>query len=221
MRHLLLLSLVALMLTACPKRTPDQIAESHSNHRFDDAAAWAARFEDPARDAWQKPEEVIAALGLPATATLADIGSATGYFSVRFAKALSGGAVYGVDVESSMVDYLAKRAEAEKLKNLTVILGAYDDPKLPVPVDCIIVVNTYHHIEERPAYFSRLKDKLTAKGRLVIIDFKKGSKLGPPDAEKLGPEQVTAELAEGGYVAASSWNFLPEQFFLSFEPKRP
>lgn len=213
-----LLLLTMLTLFACPKRTPDQIAEGHAHHRFDDAETWAQRFEDPSRDAWQKPDEVVAALGLPATAKLADIGSATGYFSVRFAKALSSGLVYGVDVESSMVEYLGKRAEAEKLKNLTVVLGAFDDPKLPEPVDCIIVVNTYHHIEDRPAYFAKLKQKLSANGRLVIIDFKKGSKMGPPDAEKIGPEQVTAELAESGYTVASTWAFLPEQFFLAFRP---
>lgn len=208
-----------LLLSACPKRTADQITEAHVPHRFDDAQAWAARFEDPSRDAWQQPDEVIKALGLAPSSKLADIGSATGYFSVRFARALPEGLVYGVDVESSMVDYLAKRAEAEKLKNLKVILGAFDDPKLPEAVDCVLVVNTYHHIEDRPAYFAKLKQVLRPSARVVIIDFKKGSKRGPPDAEKLGPEVVTAEFAEAGYVPASSWSFLPDQYFLAFTVK--
>lgn len=214
----LVLSLVA--LTGCPKRTADQIQEEHlPHHRFEHAEDWAARFEDPSRDAWQQPDEVIKALALPPTASLADIGSATGYFSVRFAKALSEGTVYGVDVESSMVDYLTKRAETEKLKNLKVILGAYDDPKIPEPVDCVLIVNTYHHINERPAYFTRLASSLKPGGRLVIIDFKKGSKRGPADAEKLSPEQVTQELAQAGYVNGSTWSFLPDQYFLAFSRK--
>lgn len=214
-----LLAFVVVSATACPKRTADQIQEAHLPHRFENAEDWAKRFEDPARDEWQKPDEVIKALGLPPAASLADIGSATGYFSVRFARALPEGTVYGVDVESSMVDYLKKRAETEKLKNLTTVLAAYDDAKLPTAVDCIIIVNTYHHIDERPAYFTKLAGSLKPGGRLVIIDFKKGSKRGPPDAEKLAPEQVTAELSEAGYVSSSTWAFLPDQYFLAFSRK--
>jgi cyclopropane fatty-acyl-phospholipid synthase-like methyltransferase len=213
------LCLLALASTACPKRTVDQIQEDHAPHRFDNAEEWAARFEDPSRDGWQQPDEVIKALGLPSNASLADIGSATGYFSVRFSRALSEGTVYGVDVESSMVEYLRKRADTEKLKNLKVVLASYDDAKIPEPVDCIIIVNTYHHIGERPVYFTKLAASLKPQGRLVIIDFKKGIKKGPPDSEKLSAEEVTAELTQAGYAAASSWSFLPDQYFLAFTRK--
>lgn len=207
MRHLFVLSL--LVFTACPKR-------ASTEHRFEHAEAWAASFEDPSRDVWQKPDEVLAALGLPPNASVADIGSATGYFSVRFARALPKGRVFGVDVESSMVDYLARRAETESLTNLKVILGDYDDPKLPAAVDAIVVVNTYHHIQDRPDYFRRLSSKLNASGRLIIIDFKRGSSRGPKDSEKLTAEMVTAELEKAGYAPASSWAFLPDQYFLAF-----
>lgn len=212
----LLLVLLLVVAAGCPRRTPDQIAEAHANHRFENAEEWAARFEDPARDAWQQPAEVITALGLPANGTLADIGAATGYFSVRFARALPQGKVFGVDVESSMVEYLAKRAKAEKLDNLVTVLAAYDDAKLPEPVDCILIVNTYHHISDREAYFTRLAASLKPGGRLVIIDFKKGVKRGPPDSEKLSPEQVTAELGRAGYRSAASWAFLADQYFIAF-----
>jgi hypothetical protein len=63
------------------------------HHRFDDADAWAARFEDPKRDAWQRPDEVIALLALAPDAKVADIGSATGYFPVRVARAVPQGHV--------------------------------------------------------------------------------------------------------------------------------
>jgi len=207
----LVFSLAVLGLVGCAKRVAPESA-----HRFEHAEEWAARFEDPARDAWQQPDEVIAALGLPEDAALADLGAATGYFSVRFARALPQGLVYGVDVESSMVDYLSKRAEAERLKNLVTVLAEYDDARLPAAVDCILVVNTYHHLEDRPAYFKRLLGRLKPKGRVVIIDFKKGSKLGPPDAEKVTPAQVQTELAQAGLTQTSSWSFLPEQYFLAF-----
>ena len=59
--------------------------EEHRNHRFEDAEAWAERFENPARDEWQKPAEVMRALSLSADARVAEIGSATGYFATRIA----------------------------------------------------------------------------------------------------------------------------------------
>ena len=212
-----ILLLSSLLLLAC-KTTPDQHdANGHSAaHRFDDADAWAARFEDPKREGWQKPAEVIAALALAPDAKVADIGSATGYFPVRFAKALPKGRVYGVDVESSMVDYLNKRADQEQLTNLTSHLAAFADAKIPEPVDLILMVNTYHHIEARPAYFKKLAASLKPGGRLAIIDFRRASKMGPGPAEKIPPEQVEAELKEAGYQKVQSFDFLPEQFFVVF-----
>ena len=96
----------------------------HGSHRsFDDADEWARRFEDPKRDAWQRPDEVIRLLALAPDAKVADIGSATGYFPVRVAKVVPRGHVYGVDIESSMVEYLARRAQREGLSNITTLLG--------------------------------------------------------------------------------------------------
>jgi cyclopropane fatty-acyl-phospholipid synthase-like methyltransferase len=186
------------------------------HHGFDDADAWAQKFEDPARDEWQKPEGVIATFGLPPDAKVADIGSATGYFPVRFAKVVPKGHVYGADVESSMVDYLNRRAEREGLSNLTSILAEYADPKIPEPVDLVIVVNTYHHIEERTAYFGRLKASLRPGARLAIIDYSTRSKMGPPLEAKVPAEQVQKELEAAGYKLTATHDFLPEQYFLVF-----
>lgn len=201
------------MFTLFSCKTPHQHGDAH--HRFDDADAWAARFEDPSRDAWQKPDEVIATLALPKDAKVADIGSATGYFPVRFAKVLPEGHVYGMDVEQTMVDFLNKRAATEGLGNLTSALAGFDDAKIPEPVDLIIMVNTYHHIEQRQAYFTKLSASLKPGGRLAIIDFTMDSKMGPPAEAKVPPEQVTAELKGAGYKLAQS-QLLPEQFFLTF-----
>ena len=213
MRWLMLLC----CLSACTKDVPKaEYAGQSTHHSFDDAEAWAARFEDPARDAWQRPDDVLKTLALPPTASVADIGAATGYFSVRFSKALPQGTVYGIDVESSMVDYLKNRAEREKLPNLQVILAAYDDAKIPQPVDLILVVDTYHHISDRTAYFAGLYKSLKPDGRIAIIDFNVGSKKGPPDNAKIEPAQVTRELTNAGFALRASHTFLPEQYFLVF-----
>ncbi|WP_224244931.1 class I SAM-dependent methyltransferase [Hyalangium gracile] len=185
-------------------------------HRFDNAAEWAKRFEDPERDVWQKPDEVIAALALPPDAKVADIGSATGYFAVRLARAVPKGRVYGVDIEPDMARYLGERARSEGLSHLTAVLGAPADPKIPEPVDLVLVVNTYHHIADRPAYFQRVLGSLTPKGRLAIIDFRLGQPMGPPEQHRLSPEQVRQELEAAGYRFAQEHGFLPNQYFLVF-----
>lgn len=188
-----------------------------AHHRFDDADAWARHFESPERDAWQKPDEVIAALKLAPDAKVADIGAATGYFPVRIARVVPQGHVYGVDIESSMVEYLNKRATDEGLTNLTAVQAAFDDAKIPEPVDVVMMVDTYHHIENRPVYFAKLAAALRPGGRLAIVDFRKGSSRGPPDSEKVTPEQVAKELGEAGYVQDESFDFLPEQYFVVFK----
>lgn len=185
-------------------------------HRFENADAWAQRFEDPARDGWQKPEEVIAALALPPDAKVADVGSATGYFAVRLARAVPKGHVYGVDIEADMARYLTERARREGLDNLTAVLAEPADPKLPEPVDLVLVVDTYHHISERTAYFHKLLGSLTPRGRVAIIDVRKGQPMGPPEQHRLEPAQVRQELEAAGYRFVEEHGFLPNQYFLLF-----
>jgi SAM-dependent methyltransferase len=191
----------------------------HGHHRFDDAERWAAHFEDPARDVWQRPDAVVTALGLAPSARVADIGAATGYFPVRLARAVPEGRVWGVDIEPDMVRYLNERARREGLANLFAVLGTAADPLLPEPVDLVLVVNTYHHIEDRSGYFGRLRQHLRPGGRLAIVDFRMGDlPVGPPEAMKVPPEQVRAELESAGYrLVADDTGLLPHQYLLVFE----
>jgi len=187
-------------------------------HSFSGAEQWAHIFDDPKRDAWQKPHEVIQALALKPDAVVADIGSGTGYFSARFANMVPKGRVYGVDTEPDMVKYLAERARREGLKNVTAIAGAPDNPRLPEKVDLIILVDVFHHVEDRERYFRKLRESLKPGGRIAIIDFRMNSPEGPPKSARLAPEQVKAELKRAGYALAREHTFLPNQYFLVFEP---
>lgn len=115
-----------------------------------------------------------------------------------------------------MVRYVDERAKKESLPNLLGVLATADDAKIPEPVDVILVVDTYHHIDNRPAYFRALLDKLKPEGRLVIIDYTKESAMGPPKDARFTPEEVTAELKEAGYALQRAPDFLPHQYFLIF-----
>jgi predicted methyltransferase len=187
-------------------------------HSFRDAEKWAHVFDDPARDAWQKPHEVIQALGLQADARIADLGAGTGYFAARLANMLAQGRVYAVDIELDMVRYLEARAKREGLRNVVAIKGEPDDPRLPEKVDLILLVDVYHHIEARADYFRRLRASLRPGGRVAIIDFRLDSPAGPPRAARVAPETVKAEMSAAGYAAPAEHSFLPYQYFLVFAP---
>lgn len=192
-----------------------QMPATHQ-HSFAGADKWSKTFDDPERDATQKPHEVIHALALKPDAAVADIGSGTGYFSVRLAHAVPKGHVFGVDIEPDMVKFLAERAKKEKLGNVVAMAGAPDDPRLPQKVDLVIMVDVLHHIDDRARYLARLLSYLKPGGRIAIIDFRLDSPDGPPKNERLAPEKVKAEFRSAGYALAQEHGFLPNQYFLVF-----
>ena len=186
----------------------------HQQHPPRDAAEYAHVLNDPGRDEWQKPHEVVMALDLKKTDTVADIGAGTGYFAKRFA--MHAGKVYAVDIDSKLLEMAAKDAT----KNLQTVLAAPDDPKLPPKsVDVIVFVDVLHHIENRPAYFEKLKAALKPGGRIVNIDFyKKELPVGPPPTMKLSEEQVVSEFKKAGLHLTKTHDFLPYQYFQEFQP---
>src|SRR5512142_744661 len=92
-----LLALLVLSAGLASAQAPAPPAEMHQRHA--DAQAYIASLEDPARDAWQKPDEVVGALQLREGETVADVGAGSGYFTLRLAKAVGErGRVYAVDI---------------------------------------------------------------------------------------------------------------------------
>ncbi len=189
--------------------------DATARHRFSDAQRWADRFENPARDSWQLPDSVVATLAVRDDLVIVDIGSATGYFPVRFARACPNGQVIGADVEAEMVWYLNERSRREELPNLYSILAAPDDPHLPMQVDLVFLCNTYHHIDDRVDYFTRLKDQMRPNGRVAVVDFRLSSQRGPP--HKLVQDIVESEMIAAGYSVVARHEFLPDQYFLVFD----
>lgn len=186
-------------------------------HSFTDVEKWARSFDDPRRDAWQKPHEVITALALAPDAVVADIGAGTGYFAVRLAHFVPRGRVYGADTEPRMVAYLGERAKKAGLGNLVAVAVKGDDAQLPEKVDLALLVDVYHHIDDRGAYFRKLRENLKPGGRVAIIDFNQTSKLGPPVGERISADRVQGEMRAAGYRLSGQHAFLPNQYFLIFE----
>ena len=191
--------------------------EMHKLHA--DPRAFMAALEDPARDAYQKPHEVITALDLKDGERIADIGAGTGYFTRRFAQHVgAAGRVYAVDVSPDTIVHLNRWVRDAGVENVRTILAPPDDPLLPAAsVDLVFICDTWHHIADRGHYLSALQKALKPGGRIVIIDFqKRETPVGAPVEMRVGREDAVREMAQNGFRLLKEHTFLPYQYFLVF-----
>jgi SAM-dependent methyltransferase len=192
-----------------PPSAPDEPAQHGAHHQhglhkdFSDAEGFAKHFDDPERDAWQQPAVVVDSMRIAPGSTVVDLGAGTGYFVGALSERVGpGGKVLALDVEAKMIEFLRRRAEAEQLANVEPRLVAPDDPGLePASVARILIVNTWHHIDERPSYSRRLAAALAPDGEIWVVDFTLDSDFGPPAQYRLPAEQVVRELEQGGLRA--------------------
>lgn len=192
---------------------------THS-HTFTNADEWANVFDDPERDAWQRPTEVLRALDLEPTMSVADVGAGTGYFAVRLARAVPRGEVIATDIEPDMVRFLSERARREGLGNVRAVHSTESaSGLLPASVERILLVNVWHHLEQRAAYARDLAAALKSGGRLLIVEFGVTARRGPPQEMRVAPEAVISTLVEAGLVANVSPVSLPEQYIV--EARKP
>jgi predicted methyltransferase len=82
------------------------------------------------------------------------------------------------------------------------------------------MVDVFHHVEDRDRYFRRLRDSLKPGGRIAIIDFRMDSPEGPPKSSRIAPDRVKTELKNAGYALVQEHAFLPNQYFLIFQPPK-
>ncbi len=182
-----------------------------------------ALLEDPERDRWQKPDQVVQALNIQKGQVVADVGAGSGYFTLRFARAVGPeGTVYALDTEEGMLEYLRQRLTQEGLKNVRVLHVPPHDPLLvDGSLDLAFLCNVYHHIEERTFYLRKLRKALKPTGRLVLIDFyPKETPAGPPPHMRLSEETVRQELGAAGFQVREKLDLLPYQYLFIATPAK-
>ncbi len=213
------------LLAAAAEEAEPPTAREHgphdatSRHPFNEIKKWVRVFDDPARAKWQKPAEVVAALRLEPGMIVADLGAGTGYFVEHLARPVApDGIVLAIDTEPEMVKYIGARAVRDRIANVVPVLAQTDDPFLPPGrVDRVLIVDTYHHIDDRLHYFGAMRRALTPGGRVVIVDFKKEPlPVGPPLEHKLSREYVIKEMKSAGWALDREESFLPHQYYLVF-----
>jgi predicted methyltransferase len=177
------------------------------------------------RDGWQHPDEVIEALDLSPGDRVAEIGAGSGYWLPWLSQAVGAdGRVYAVEVTDELVTKLETRVADEGWQNVVVVRGAFEDPKLPDgEIDLAMTCLTYHHIEEREAYFRNLRSDLSSDGRVAHLDDRHDA---PPPFRWLqgnghwsDPESVRTEMAKAGYRRVAEYDFLLLQSFQVFAPE--
>jgi SAM-dependent methyltransferase len=216
--------LVASVQTAGTQR-PAASPSAESDGQYgnpSDLDDYIAQLSSPARDAWQKPDQVVAALGLAKGQTACDIGAGPGYFTLRLARAVGPtGFVYAEDVEARMLTTLRERLERARVRNVAPVLGLSDDPLLPPgSCDVVLVVDTYHHFPDRAAYLQRLRRALKPRGRVVNIDYhRRPTPVGPPIDHRVARETFLSEAKGAGLTLAGEESFLPYQYFLLLQAK--
>jgi ubiquinone/menaquinone biosynthesis C-methylase UbiE len=175
--------------------------------------------EAPDRDLWQRPDQIMDAMGIADASVVADIGAGSGWFTIRLARRVGPrGLVYAEDVQRVMIDAISRRAGREGLANVKPVLGRNNDPSLPVgSIDAALMVDAYHEIENRVAVLSNLARALKPQGRIGVIDFKlDGTGPGPSPEERVSPDVVVKDAAQAGLRLIRQEPFLEYQYFLVF-----
>ncbi len=187
----------------------------------EDFEHYLSRLEDPERAAWQKPDEVIRALGLREGAVACDLGAGPGVFAIRLARAVGArGRVHAIDVDARMIDLLRARTRDAGLSNVHPLLAGGDAVALPPePCDAILVVNAFHHFPDRAGALRRLATALRPGGVLANVDFHGGElPVGPPADHRVSREAFLESVAAAGLEVAREETFLPYQYFFLLRP---
>ena len=175
--------------------------------------------ESPDRDLWQRPDQIMDAMGIADASVVADIGAGSGWFTIRLARRVGPqGLVFAEDVQPEMINAITRRVQREGLTNVRAVRGQNSDPRLPAgSVDAVLVVDAYHEVEDRVTMLSNLARALKPQGRIGVVDFKlDGTGPGPAPEERVSPDVVVKDAAKAGLRLVRQEPFLQYQYFLIF-----
>jgi len=207
------------VLLFAPARPSAQQAAAPPRHRELFPPQDLGLLEAPDRAAWQKPDQIMDALGIADGAKVADIGAGAGWFTTRLARRVGpNGVVYAQDVQRPMLDAIRRRVQREGLQNVRTVLGEGSSPNLPPRVlDAVLVVDAYPEVQVlvRVTFLKNLALGLKPNGRIGIVNYKLGGGGPGPDDPSLRVPRASVErdAAAAGLNVKASGN-LPYQYLL-------
>ncbi len=169
---------------------------------------WASEAE---RDSVDEANKVMDIAGINAGMSVADIGAGEGYYTIRLASRVGkDGRVLAQDIFPKVREKLAERALRERLDNVSVMLGAPGDPKLPEnSFDRVLMIHMYHEIETPYEFLWRLRPSLLPGGQVVVVDADR-----PTGAHGIPPKLLECEMAAVGYKKVDQHPLPTEGIFL-------
>ena len=172
---------------------------------------------DPARDSWQKPKQVVERLDIQPGARVADLGAGGGYFTWYLAAAVGPqGKVYAVEIDDTALAIIEKEMKSRGVRNVVPIRAEPGDAKLPEPVDLVFSCDTYHHMQDRVAYFQSLARYLKPDGKVAILDFHAEGFFSGLLGHGTTKQEVRREMESAGYRLAAEYDFIDRQHFQIF-----
>jgi len=185
----------------------------------------AAPDDTNARDVWQHPAAVIAQMRLQPGHVVVDFGAGDGYLVGHLSRAVGGGKVIAVEVQPALVDHLRARAERDGLINVKVVQSTEVSVPLGELADRVVLLHTYRELAQPVQMLAAIKHWLKPGGRLYVVEFLPppdpfGMPIAfPPEADRVAPETIEAELRGAGFVATQRYAVLPHQYFAMFVPE--
>ena len=230
-----LLGLLALPVVAIPsasardgappyaqvRASPDGIGKTYMGREIArvmgfQGASWLERKE---REAEERPDLLIAGLGLKPGMMVADIGAGTGYHVRRIARLVApGGHVHAVDAQPEMIALLCASVARKGLGNVTPVLAAPADARLPAgAIDLAVMVDVYHEFEFPEEMVASIVHALKPGGRLVYVEYRAEDPRVPIKAlHKMSEAQVRRETERQPLRFERSIDGLPWQHALVF-----
>ena len=164
-------ALAALTLACSSAGLPAQVSPPAPANAQVRAPAGPARTPET-RDSWQRVPDILEALGATRGSRIADLGAGEGWLTTRLARHVGPeGRIFAVDISETALTSLAARLDTDSLRNVEIILGEADDPRLPYgTLDGVVILNAYHEMPQRVALLESIKRALRPGGVLVIVD---------------------------------------------------
>jgi ubiquinone/menaquinone biosynthesis C-methylase UbiE len=163
-------------------------------------------------------------LGIADGSTVAELGAAGGWFTLRLARRVGpNGFVYAEDIQREMIEAIGQRVQGENLSNVRPVLGTPTDPRLPNGIDAVVIVDSFHEMDEStdPLQVVRLLKNvarsLKPQGRLGVVDFLPGDGgPGPAADQRVDPQAVIRAATAAGLEFIKRENMPPFLFLLVF-----
>jgi len=174
--------------------------------------------ESPDRDQWNKPDQIMDALGIADGSVVAELGAGGGWFTVHLARRVGpNGLVYAEDIQPQMIEYIGRRVQREGLANVRTVLGTAQDPRLPAGIDVVLIMDVYQEIEDPVTLLRNVERSLRPQGRIGIVNFiKGGGGPGPAPDERVDPDVVIRTAASAGLQLTSREVVQPFLYLLVF-----